>query len=270
MPKFVVQRSLYEVRERPSKAYSWAAFLIANVIVEIPYQVLAGVISFGAYYYPVFGANQASNRQGLMLLFIIQFYIFTSTFASFVIAALPDAETGGTIATLLFMMTLIFNGVMQPPTALPGFWIFMYRVSPLSYLIAGMTATGLHGRPITCSSEELSVFNPPAGSTCGQYLASYLQAAPGQLYNPDATQGCQYCQFRNADQYLAISKIRFAYIGFNILGTVLLYYSFRIKKYNPTTFVRWIITGGGVVCRVFKRRSGSTPKGREAENVRLV
>ena len=33
MPKFVVQRSLYEVRERPSKAYSWSAFLIANVLV---------------------------------------------------------------------------------------------------------------------------------------------------------------------------------------------------------------------------------------------
>ena len=36
MPRFVIQRSLYEVRERPSKAYSWAAFLIANIVVEIP------------------------------------------------------------------------------------------------------------------------------------------------------------------------------------------------------------------------------------------
>ena len=207
MPKFVVQRSLYEVRERPSKAYSWAAFLIANVAVEIPYQVLAGVIAWASYYYPIYGAAQASHRQGLMLLFVVQFYIFTSTFASLIISALPDAETGGTIATLLFIMALTFNGVMQPPNALPGFWIFMYRVSPLTYLIAGLTATGLHGRPIECSREELSVFNPPAGTTCGEYLAAYLQAAPGTLYNPDATQGCEYCQLRNADQYLAISNI---------------------------------------------------------------
>lgn len=40
MPRFVLQRSLYEVRERPSKAYSWAAFLVANVIVEIPCKCL--------------------------------------------------------------------------------------------------------------------------------------------------------------------------------------------------------------------------------------
>ena len=207
MPKFVVQRSLYEVRERPSKAYSWVAFLIANVIVEIPYQVLAGVISWASYYYPIYGANQADHRQGLMLLFVVQFYIFTSTFASLVISALPDAETGGTIATLMFMMALTFNGVMQPPSALPGFWIFMYRVSPLTYLIAGITATGLHGRAIECASAELSVFNPPSGMTCGDYLGSYLQSSPGQLYNPSAMQDCQYCQLQNADQYLAASNI---------------------------------------------------------------
>jgi ABC-type multidrug transport system permease subunit len=120
MPKFVVQRSLYEVRERPSKAYSWAAFLISNVIVEIPYQVFVGIIAWACYYYPIYGAEQASQRQGLMLLFVVQFYIFTSTFACLVIAALPDAETGGTIATLMFIMTLTFNGVLQPPNALPG------------------------------------------------------------------------------------------------------------------------------------------------------
>ena len=207
MPKFVVQRSLYEVRERPSKAYSWAAFLVANVLVEIPYQVLAGIIAYACYYYPTYGANQASHRQGLMLLFVVQFYVFTSTFAALVISALPDAETGGSIATLLFIMALTFNGVMQPPQALPGFWIFMYRVSPLTYLIAGITATGLHGRGIQCSREEMSVFNPPSGQTCGQYMSQYLQAAPGQLYNPTATQGCQYCQLQNADQYLASSEI---------------------------------------------------------------
>ncbi|GAB1196369.1 hypothetical protein APSETT444_005638 [Aspergillus pseudonomiae] len=281
MPKFVVQRSLYEVRERPSKAYSWAAFLIANVIVEIPYQIFVGVISWACYYYPIYGANQASQRQGLMLIFIIQFYLFTSTFATFIIAALPDAETGGTIATLLFIMATTFNGVMQPPNALPGFWIFMYRVSPLTYLIAGMTGTGLHGRAITCDAAELSVFNPPSGSTCGDYLAPYLQSAPGMLYNPSATQGCEYCQLQNADQYLASSNIYYserwrnfglgwAYIGFNVMGTVALYYLFRVKHYNPTSLVRGIGSSAKVVCRVFKRRSGTTPKGREAENGRLV
>lgn len=280
MPKFVVQRSLYEVRERPSKAYSWAAFIIANIVIEIPWQVLAGVVSWACYYFPVYGANQARHRQGLMLLFIIQFFIFTSTFATLIISALPDAETGGTIATLMFMLTLVFNGVMQSPSALPGFWIFMYRVSPLTYLISGLTSTGLHGRAIECASEEMSVFNPPSGQSCGEYMGPFLKAAPGTLYNPGATQNCQYCSLDNADQFLAASNIYYserwrnwgigwAYIGFNIMGAVLLYYVFRVRNWSPTTLVRNVKQGARIVCRVFKRRSGTTPEGKEAENGRL-
>jgi ABC-type multidrug transport system permease subunit len=95
MPKFVTQRSLYEVRERPSKAYSWVAFVVSNIVVEIPYQTILGVLVWASYYYPIYGANQSSDKQGLMLLFVIQFFLFTSTFADLVISSLPDAETAG-------------------------------------------------------------------------------------------------------------------------------------------------------------------------------
>lgn len=35
LPNFVSQRNLYEARERPSKSYSWKAFMVANISVEI-------------------------------------------------------------------------------------------------------------------------------------------------------------------------------------------------------------------------------------------
>jgi len=134
MPRFVLQRDLYEVRERPSKAYSWAAFLIANIVVEIPYQIMLGIMVYASYFYPIFtrGGIPDSERQGLVLLLLIQFFVFASTFAHMLISFLPDAETAGNIATLMFSLILTFNGVFQPPNALPGFWIFMYRVSPLT------------------------------------------------------------------------------------------------------------------------------------------
>ena len=114
MPRFITQRSLYEVRERPSKAYSWQAFLLANIIVEIPYQIFVGILVWACLYFPVFGANQSSERQGLFLLYSIQFQIFTSTFAHMLIAGLPDAETAGNIATTMF--SLIITYVSQPLT----------------------------------------------------------------------------------------------------------------------------------------------------------
>lgn len=242
MPLFVSQRSLYEVRERPSKAYSWKAFFIANVVVEIPYQIVAGILTFACFYYPVVGI-QSSERQGLVLLFCIVFFIYASTFGQLCIAALPDAQTASAILTLLFSMTLIFNGVMQTPSALPGFWIFMYRVSPLTYWVAGIAAAMLHGRQVSCAEAETSIFNPPAGQTCQDYMAAYLTQAPGTLQNPGATSGCRYCALSVADQYLGSSNIFWserwrnfgliwAYVVFNIAVATFLYYFFRVRTSN--------------------------------------
>ncbi|KAG9590911.1 putative ABC multidrug transporter, partial [Aureobasidium melanogenum] len=242
MPLFVSQRSLYEVRERPSKAYSWKAFLLANIVVEIPYNIVLAVLVFGSYYYAVQGV-QTSLQQGMVLLFLIEFFIYAGTFAHLCIVAMPDAETAAAIVTLLFAMALLFNGVMQSPTALPGFWIFMYRVSPFTYWVGGIVAAQLHGKPVVCSNVETSVFQPPAGQTCGQYLTRYLETSPGYLQNPNARADCAYCALSNASELLAGSNIYYsqvwrnfgifwAYVVFNIAAAVFLYWLFRVSKFS--------------------------------------
>ncbi|KAL4879024.1 ABC-2 type transporter-domain-containing protein [Aspergillus karnatakaensis] len=243
MPLFVTQRSLYEVRERPSKAYSWKVFILANMFVEIPYQIIMGILTFVCYYYAVVGASQPSSRQGLVLLFCMQFYIYASTFAHFIISALPDAQTASTFVVLLFSMSLTFCGVMQPPSALPGFWIFMYRVSPFTYWIGGIAATQVHEREVVCSTAELSIFDPPENQTCQSYMAEYMDLAGGALQNPDATEACRYCSLTVADQYLAGSQIYWTdrwrnfgliwvYVVFNIAAATVLYYLFRVRKWD--------------------------------------
>jgi ABC-2 type transporter len=66
--------------------------------------------------------GQVTERGGLMFLLIWGFMIFTSTFTDMIIAGVESAETGGNIAQLMFSLTLIFNGVLAGPSALPGFW----------------------------------------------------------------------------------------------------------------------------------------------------
>ena len=107
--------------------------------------------------------------------------------------------------------------------------------------MGGLASTGLHGRELTCRPEEVSKFNPPSGGqTCGQYLATYLKQARGKLLNPDARASCQYCPLRTADQFLAGNKvywsqrwrnfgILFAFIVFNIVATIGLYWLARVR-----------------------------------------
>ena len=138
----------------------------------------------------------------------------------------------------------------------------MYRVSPLTYLVDGIAAAGMHARQVECSSNELSRFAPPTGQTCGQYLSAYASASGGQVLNPDNTSLCEYCPLTVSDQFLAQVAISwstrwrnyglgFSYIIFNIVVAVILYYLFRVRKWRgssmkkgPSKVLDWIKTCG--------------------------
>ncbi|KAG9231760.1 putative ABC transporter CDR4 [Amylocarpus encephaloides] len=249
MPHFVVQRALYEVRERPSKTYSWQVFILSNVFVEIPWNGLMGVLMFFTWYYPIGLQQNASytdsvaERGGLMFLFIFSFLLFTSTFTSMVIAGIESAEAGGNIAQLLFSLTLIFNGVLASPSQFPGFWIFMYRVSPFTYLVGGVLSTGLANAPVHCADVEFLHFDPPANTTCLAYLQPYMDAAGG--YVQEATResfsNCAFCPLSDTNSFLASVNIYYSerwrnfgimwvYIVFNTFGAIFLYWLARVPK----------------------------------------
>ncbi|KAL6246776.1 Multidrug resistance protein [Rhinocladiella similis] len=247
MPLFVTQRALYEVRERPSKAYSWQAFMMSNIIVELPWAVLCAILIFVTWYYPIGLYRNAEptdsvhERGALMFLFILVFLFFTCTFAHMVIAGIADAETGGNIANLTFSLTLVFCGVLVGPKALPGFWIFMYRVSPFTYLIDGMLSTAVAHTQVTCAKNEYVHFSPPSGQTCGEYMQDYIDVAGGYLQDTRATGNCSFCAVRDTDAFLSSVAsnphhmwrnfgIMWAFIVFNIFGAVALYWLVRVPK----------------------------------------
>ncbi|OJD13659.1 hypothetical protein AJ78_05895 [Emergomyces pasteurianus Ep9510] len=125
MPFYIAMRSLFEVRERPSKTYSWKAFILSAVMVELPWNTLMAVPAFFAWYYPIgFQKNAGDDlvgRSGTMFLLIWIFLIFGSTFSSMVISGIDLAETGSNVGQLLFMLTLIFCGyayAINPPKPL--------------------------------------------------------------------------------------------------------------------------------------------------------
>ena len=124
MPNFVLQRELYEARERSSKMYSWIVFMLSNIVVELPWNSLAGVLLYVFFYYLVGmhhnaeQSNAVTERSGLMFLLLWAFMLFESTFANMVIAGVEMAEVGATIALLLFAFCLIFCGYVHQSSCL--------------------------------------------------------------------------------------------------------------------------------------------------------
>jgi ATP-binding cassette subfamily G (WHITE) protein 2 (PDR) len=247
MPNFCTQRSLYEARERPSKTYSWQAFMTANIIVELPWNTLMAVLIFCCWYFPIGlyrnaqPTNSVTEREALMFLLIWTFLLFTSTFAHMIIAGIELPETGGNIANLLFSLCLIFCGVLATPEQMPGFWIFMYRISPFTYLVSAMLSTGVARSNAVCESVEYLQFTPPSNMTCGEYMHDYMKMAGGYLQDPGATDQCSFCSIADTDAFLASVSSYFSeawrnfglmwvYIVANLFLAVGIYYVARVPK----------------------------------------
>ncbi|KAG2016847.1 hypothetical protein GB937_006049 [Aspergillus fischeri] len=247
MPNFIMQRTLFEARERPSKTYSWAVFMLANIVVELPWNTVAAVLIYLPFYYLVGmhknaeATHTVTQRSGLMFLLFWSFMMHCATFTSMVVASVPTAEIGAILSLLMYTMCLIFCGVMAAPASLPGFWIFMYRASPLTYLVSAMLSTGLANTEVTCSDIEVTIVNPPTGQTCAEYLSAYMQTVGGKVYNPNATTACQYCALTDSNTFLAsVSSdyderwrnfgLMWVYIVFNVCAAVSLYWVVRVPK----------------------------------------
>ncbi|BAO40269.1 pleiotropic ABC efflux transporter of multiple drugs [Kluyveromyces marxianus DMKU3-1042] len=247
LPLFVSQRDLYEARERPSRTFSWLAFIYSQIIVEIPFNILLGTVAFFVFYYPVGFYNNASyagqlhERGVLFWLFCVEFYIYISSMAQLCIAGLEHAESAGNISSILFTMSLMFCGVFGGPGVLPKFWNFMYRVSPLTYFIDGLLSTGLANTKAVCADYEYVHFNPKSGQTCGKYLANYIKAFGGYLANPDATNDCSYCKISESNTFLQSFKssyhkrwrnfgIFLVFIVFDWAACMFLYWLARVPK----------------------------------------
>ncbi|KAI1833391.1 hypothetical protein DTO006G1_6434 [Penicillium roqueforti] len=250
MPHFVAQRSLYEVRERPSKAYSWKAFMISNIVVELPWNTLMSLIIFVCWYYPVGMYRNAEPtdsvtlRGAQMWLFIWTFLLFSSTFAHFMIAAFETAENAGNTGNMLFMLCLLFCGVLATPAQLPGFWNFMYRVSPFTYLVSGMLSVGISNTKVICATNEYLHFDPLNG-TCGEYMEAYKSTMGGYVEHELATSNCNFCPISDTNVYLtSVSSnysdvwrnfgIMWVFIVFNIFAACALYWWVRVPKVKKT------------------------------------
>ncbi|KAL2815261.1 ABC multidrug transporter [Aspergillus cavernicola] len=249
IPSFVTQRTLYESRERQSKTYAWQAFILSNIAVEFVWNTIMAIFCYLVWFYPV-GLYQNAEytdtvhtRSTLTALVIWAAFLFASSFAHMLIAGLDSAEIASAFSNILFIMMYAFCGILAGPDALPGFWIFMYRVNPFTYLVSSLLSATLGAAPMHCADNEILSFSAPSGMTCGDYMQEYRAANGGYLLNPDAQgrEDCNFCRLEHTNQYLGGLNIEFSnrwrdfgllwvYIIANTVGAIVFYKLFRVPR----------------------------------------
>ncbi|GAV46590.1 hypothetical protein ZYGR_0A01820 [Zygosaccharomyces rouxii] len=251
----ISSRELFEVRESKSNMFHWSLLLITQYMAEIPYHILFSTFFFCASYFPLRVWFEASRSAVFFLNYCIMFQLYYVGLGLTILYMSPNLPSANVIMGLILSMMIQFCGVTQPVSLMPGFWTFMWKVSPFTYFIQNLVAIVLHKKPVVCKKKELNYFDPPQGKTCGEYMNGFMKQAQGYIANPDATSNCAYCQVSVGDDYMAQRGVYYGnlwrnfgfywvYIVFNMFAMVGIYYIFSVRGvsiFNPFAVIKRII-----------------------------
>ncbi|KAI1263589.1 ABC transporter [Xylariaceae sp. FL1019] len=239
-PRFVALRDIFTLREQASLTYSWLCFVVPAILVELPYAFITSLVYWLLWYFPVHYFTQP-GRAGYSFLMYELFSIFAHSLAQLCAALMPSLNSTFMANGFFFMFVNTFAGTLSPRPVTPTGWRWYYNVSPLYYLSEGTTSDMLYGLEMTCQPDEISVFQPPDGSSCQEYADEFLRSATGFLLNSDATSDCQYCRYKDGQSYYLQWGYDFAhryrntgvfigFIAFNYTAVILLTYLTKVRK----------------------------------------
>jgi ATP-binding cassette subfamily G (WHITE) protein 2 (SNQ2) len=242
-PLWVLNRMIF-IREHHSRIYSAEAFAIGQLVSEIPYSALCGILYWVLMVYPIgFGQGSAGlNGTGFQLLVLIFVEFFGVTLAQLIGAISPSIQIAVLFNPLVTTILTTFCGVTIPYPNL-GAWArtWLYYLDPFTRVMGAMVSTELHGLKIQCKSNEFSLFDPPSGQTCTAWANEFVSAFGGYLDNPDDTSACRYCPYAVGDDFflpLNISYgnrwrdvwVLFAFFIFNFILVVIASRFLRFAK----------------------------------------
>ncbi len=106
---FIETRLVYEIRERPSRMYSWTALITAQILGELPLNITGSSLFFLIWYWLV---GFPSSRAGYSYLMLgIMFPMYYTTFAQWAAAMSPNPEIAAQLFTFFFGFVITLSVV---------------------------------------------------------------------------------------------------------------------------------------------------------------
>ncbi|KAF4271828.1 hypothetical protein CNMCM8812_000266 [Aspergillus fumigatus] len=224
-PLFIERRDIYDAREKKSKMYSWVAFVTALIVSEFPYLCVCAVLYFVCWYYTV-GFPSDSDKAGAIFFIMLCYEFLYTGIGQFIAAYAPNATFAALTNPLILGTLVSFCGVLVPYAQIQAFWRYwIYWLNPFNYLMGSMLVFSVFDTDVKCKEGEFAVFDTPNGTTCADYLSTYLQGVGSRanLVNPEATSGCRVCQYRYGSDYLYTINLKDYYYGWRDTAIVCIF-----------------------------------------------
>lgn len=226
---FDQKRTLF-FRESLAKMYSSTVFTASAIAAEVPYSILCAV----CFYLPVYfmpGLQTASSRAGYQFFMILTLEFFSFTLAQGLASLSPSSSVSSQYDAFMMTIFILFCGVTIPyPQMAEGWRVWLYELDPFTRVISGMVSTELHDSLVRCKPSELSSFEAPDGTNCGEYMQAFFDnGGPGYIVDNN-TNICKYCAYKVGDEFYNTLSISFdtrwrdlgiliTFVGSNIIIT---------------------------------------------------
>ncbi|KAK5575307.1 hypothetical protein RB653_010565 [Dictyostelium firmibasis] len=201
LPMFFIQKEYFK-RDTASKYYSWHAFSLAMIAVEIPYVVLSSTLFFITTYWTS-GIDSTASSNFYYWLMHTMFSVYIVSFAQALGAACVNIAISIAALPLVLFYIFLLCGVQVPPPTMSSFYQdWLYHLNPAKYFLEGLITTVLKPINVLCTDVDLIKFTAPTGLNCSTYSAPFLESATGYVVSTNTTTNeCGYCIYSKGEDY---------------------------------------------------------------------
>ncbi|CAH2079071.1 unnamed protein product [Thlaspi arvense] len=145
-------------RERFARMYTSWAYSLAQVLVEIPYSLFQSIICV-IIVYPMVGFHWSFYKVFWSFYSVFCSLLIFNYFGMLLVVVTPNIHVAFTLRSSFYSIVNLFAGYVMPKPNIPKWWIWMYYLSPTSWVLNGLLTSqyGDMEKEITAFGEKKKV-----------------------------------------------------------------------------------------------------------------
>ncbi|KAF8082788.1 hypothetical protein N665_0808s0024 [Sinapis alba] len=124
-------------RERFAQMYTSWAYSLAQVLVEIPYSLFQSILCV-VIVYPMVGYHFSVYKVFWSFYSVFCSLLIYNYFGMLLVVVTPNIYVAFTLRSGFYSMLNLFAGYVIPKPSIPKWWIWMYYLSPTSWVLNGL------------------------------------------------------------------------------------------------------------------------------------
>ncbi|KAL6967672.1 ABC transporter G member 31 [Sarracenia purpurea var. burkii] len=160
-------------RERAAGLYSPFSYAAAQGLVEIPYIAVQTLI-FGLITYFMINFERTVGKFFLYLLFMFLTFTYFTFYGMMAVGLTPTQQLAAVISSAFYSLWNLLSGFLVPKPKIPGWWIWFYYISPISWTLRGVITSQL-------GDDETMIVGPGFTGTVKEYLQFNFGYEPGMV-----------------------------------------------------------------------------------------